>query len=202
MRARVKHRRVADGRRQSTAYEMRRLRLIAERARGSVLDVGYAQFPNPFLDAAKTTGVDLEPPASPSTYAEELIGSALDLGPVTHGRRFDTVIAAEVIEHVEDPYAFLRGLRESVAAEGQLILSTPNPLGFPVLLLELVRSKRWFYTINHTHYFLPRWVERMLDLTGFRLIEVRPVGVWLPVGCIPWSPVWMSYQLIYVAEAR
>ena len=42
----------------------------------------------------------------------------------------------------------------------------------------------------------------MFDLTGFRLLEVRPVGLWLPVGCIPWSPVWMSYQLIYVAEAR
>jgi 2-polyprenyl-3-methyl-5-hydroxy-6-metoxy-1,4-benzoquinol methylase len=192
---------VADGRRQSVAYEDRRLRLIADRARGEVLDVGYAQLPNPYLRGASTTGIDLEPASTPSGYREELVGSATDLATVLGGQRFDTVVAAEIIEHVEDPYAFLRGLRQGLQPGGRLVLSTPNPLGFPVLLLEAMRSRRWFYTEDHTHYFLPRWVERMLDRTGFLLTEVRPVGIWLPIGCIPWSPVWASYQLIYVAEA-
>ena len=49
---------------------------------------------------------------------------------------------------------------------------------------------------------LPRWVARMLDLTGFRLVRTVPVGLWLPFGYVPGVPVAMSYQLVYVAEPR
>lgn len=195
-------RRVSDGRRQSAAYELRRLRMLASLATGDVLDVGYAQLPNPYFDASRVTGVDLVEPETPSGYAEQLVGSALALGDVLGDRRFDTVVAAEIIEHVEAPYEFLRGIRTVLKPDGQLLLSTPNPLGFPVLALEILRSRRWFYTRDHTYYFLPRWVHRMLELTGFELLRVQPVGIWLPIGYVPLSPVWASYQLIYVASPR
>jgi SAM-dependent methyltransferase len=43
--------------------------------------------------------------------------------------QFDLVIASEVIEHVEDPDAFLRFLRERLTPQGRLILTLPNGLG-------------------------------------------------------------------------
>ena len=42
------------------------------------------------------------------------------------GRRFDLVTSLEVIEHVADPAAFVRGLAEAVAPGGLLVVSTPN----------------------------------------------------------------------------
>jgi SAM-dependent methyltransferase len=43
--------------------------------------------------------------------------------------RFDLVIASEVIEHVEDPLAFLAGLHARLSARGRLLLTTPNGYG-------------------------------------------------------------------------
>ena len=48
-----------------------------------------------------------------------------DAGAVT-GERFDLVTSLEVVEHVTDARAFVRGLAEAVAEGGLLIMSTPN----------------------------------------------------------------------------
>lgn len=181
----------------SRLYDLKRLRLIAEEAQGDrVLDIGHAQLPNPYLDGARCIGLDLRQ-AEQCDYAEQIVGDVREISSLVGGRRFDTIIAAEFIEHVEDPYAVLRCFREVLASGGRLILSTPNPVAFPTLLLEWVVSRRFFYTTEHTYYFAPRWMIRVLEGSGFKMKRVRPVGFW-PVGWLPAS-VGLSYQVIYVA---
>ena len=97
----------------------------------------------------------------------------------------DVVIAGEVIEHLDDPGAFLDGLHELCAPGGVLILTTPNPTGllntFALLagyeinhpdhvvmftwrtLTNLMRRHRW-ETVE-THTFVP---EPKLDSRGLR----------------------------------
>ncbi len=187
----------------SHRYEARRLRLLAHHAHGNVLDIGYAAMPNPHLLHLECTGLDLLPPpeAGPH-YSTYIQGDVAEIAELVAGQQFSTVVAGEFIEHMEDPYRFLRDLRPLFKEEGRLVLSTPNPLGFPVVFLEAVRSKAFFYTRDHTFYFLPRWVERLLDRAGYDVKKVRPVGLWLPWGYLPWCPVAVSYQVIYVAEPR
>jgi SAM-dependent methyltransferase len=48
---------------------------------------------------------------------------------VTPDRRFDLVIASEVLEHVADPADFLRQLAARVAPGGRLVLTVPNGYG-------------------------------------------------------------------------
>ena len=76
-------------------------------------------------------------------------------------RRFQLIIASEVLEHVEDPGAFLAHIRESLAEGGKVILTVPNGYGpfeiavlfetalrisglfkFAVALARLIRNKR------------------------------------------------------------
>lgn len=187
---------------QSTRYERRRLQMLASRAAGEVLDLGHAAMPNPFLDGQRTTGLDLAVPATPSGYRVDLVGSVLDVAEIVGPSRYDTVIAGELIEHLDEPYRLLQGIREVLASSGRLLLSTPNPVGFPTVLLEWKGSRRWFYTEDHTYYFPPRWVWRMLDRSGYEVIETLAVGLWLPIGYVPWCPVGLSYQVIYVAAPR
>jgi hypothetical protein len=60
------------------------------------------------------------------------------------------------------------------------------------------RSRRFYYTDQHTFYFPPRWVVRLLERSGYQVTHILPVGLWTPIGPLP-SPVALSYQVIYVA---
>ncbi|SFP77853.1 bifunctional 2-polyprenyl-6-hydroxyphenol methylase/3-demethylubiquinol 3-O-methyltransferase UbiG [Sphingomonas rubra] len=80
---------------------------------------------------AAVTGLDAAPEnaAAAAAHAQAgglsidyRAGSVEDLD----GERFDLVTCLEVIEHVGDRGAFVRGLAEAVAPGGMLILSTPN----------------------------------------------------------------------------
>lgn len=186
----------------SNRYEERRMRMLASLARGPrILDIGYAQWPNPYLlrPGWTVSGLDLEEPRERTGYSRELVGDANRLAEHVGNERFDTVVAAELIEHLERPYDFLRGVREVLARDGRLLLSTPNPVGWPTVLFEWTRSSRRFYTSDHTFYFSPRWVRRLLDRAGFELTLSRGVGLW-PLGWV--CPTTLSYQVLYVAEPR
>ncbi len=190
---------------ESRLYEKRRLRLLARLATGSrVLDLGNAQQPNPYLRGFHRVGLDMnEPdPAGDCRYEEQLTGDVSDVSALLHGRKFDTIICGELIEHLENPFALLRDLRGLLTESGRLLVSTPNPLAFPVVIAEFFRLKSVFYTPDHLYYFLPRWVERLFDATGYELIALRPVGLWTPLFAIPLVPVAMSYQVIYVGRKR
>ncbi len=78
----------------SVPYDRRRLRQMAHQAVGkTVLDIGYAQTPNSYLDGFYGTGYDLNKPLPGSVcYAEEIVGDVCDIGTVLAGRRFDTII--------------------------------------------------------------------------------------------------------------
>jgi len=186
----------------SPAYDRRRLRLLAREVLGpDVLDIGYAQLPNPHLRQFRTVGLDLARPKQPSGYAEEIVGDAMNLAAALGARQFHSIVCGDIIEHLEAPYAFLRSLHPFLAGGGRLVLSTPNPLGFPQALFEFLGSRRFYYTEEHMFSFLPRWVAHMLQVTGFRLAKTRPVGLNLLLF-VPWCPTFMSYDVVYVAEPR
>jgi len=183
--------------------EQRRLRLMAARARGRrLIDIGYAQIPNRYIEGDEVVGFDLAPrPASPP-YTRTVAGDAVSLAAAFPPGSFDTVLAGEIVEHLDDPYRFLRDCRALLAPGGRLVLSTPNPLHPPIWLVEWFRSPRFYFTGEHRHYFLPRWVGRMCHLSGLRVVEEVPVGFMIPFGRKPAlpCPVPLSYQVIYVAE--
>jgi 2-polyprenyl-3-methyl-5-hydroxy-6-metoxy-1,4-benzoquinol methylase len=189
----------------SSRYDDRRLKLLAALARGrSVLDVGYAQQPNPHLHGFHRVGIDLARPSPDASfrYEEELVGDVRDISGLLAGRTFDSIICAEVVEHLENPYQLLRDLRPLLGPGGRLLVSTPNPLAPPVIFAEALRLKQFFYTRDHLYYFLPRWVERLFDATGYAVERVKPVGLWTPWCAVPYVPVAMSYQVIYVGRSK
>jgi 2-polyprenyl-3-methyl-5-hydroxy-6-metoxy-1,4-benzoquinol methylase len=187
----------------SRAYENRRLRLMAELTRGpEVLDIGCAQLPNEHLARYDPVGLDLSEPSGPdaaSVYREWVCGDAARIDELLDGRKFDTIVCAELIEHLERPYDFLRRVRTLLRSDSRLVLSTPNPLAPPVVFAELFRSRRFYYVGEHVYYFLPRWMVRMLERTGYVVEEIRPVGFGHPFFVLP-APSVLSYQLIYVAR--
>lgn len=181
-------------------YENRRQKIIASKCmQGSILDLAYAQAPNPHIDGICTTGIDLNENNTEVRYAREICGDICNLDRIIEGELFANIIAGEIIEHLENPYEFLRSLNQFLEPNGKLILSTPNVISWPVILFEIFCSRRCFYTTEHKYYFSPRWVTRILEGSGYRLVEASSVGLWSPILVMP-CPVPLSYQVVYVAE--
>jgi 2-polyprenyl-3-methyl-5-hydroxy-6-metoxy-1,4-benzoquinol methylase len=186
----------------SERYEQRRLRLIADLVEGPrVLDLGYAAMPNAGVSARDVVGFDLDRPLDvPSNYTEHAAGDVMELSEVLGGRQFDTVLCGELIEHVERPYDLLREIHRVLEPGGLLLLTTPNPVAWPPLLAEWTSSRRYLFTEEHTYYFAPRWVVRMLERTEFVVERTKSVGFWLPFGVVPWCPVALSYQVLFASR--
>jgi SAM-dependent methyltransferase len=92
---------------------------------------------------------------------------------------FDAVHAADikpslvscrhVLEHVEDPVAFLRGLRTAIEACGDAVLYLEVPSGE-----ELLTSLGlWDYLYEHVSYFSARSLETVLRAAGFEVMAMR-----------------------------
>ena len=100
---------------------------------------------------------------------------------------FAIVTAFDVIEHVPDPVAFLRGIATALEPGGLFFLSTPDVDS----LTAKIFGRRWhFYHPYHVTYFGPRTIARAAAVHGLQLLDCRYRSRRRSVG----------YMIRYVAE--
>lgn len=159
----------------STASKV--LRLVGE-AR-SVLELG----PGPGTmtrilqeRGCRVTAVECDPELAryAEPYCERLIVAdleTLDFADALGEERFDAIVAADVLEHLRDPWACLWQLRGFIAPEGVLVVSIPNVAHNAVIAQML--SGRFPYTerglLDRTHlrFFSRHDVDDLLLSCGF-----------------------------------
>jgi 2-polyprenyl-6-hydroxyphenyl methylase/3-demethylubiquinone-9 3-methyltransferase len=95
------------------------------------------------------------------------------------GKDFDLVTSLEVIEHVDDPQAFVAGLASAMAEDGLMILSTPNRTALSnLMLVELAeltgRIPRG--THHHEQFITPDELEKMLGEAGLQVIDTSGIS--------------------------
>ena len=105
----------------------------------SVLDVGCGTGIMITLPLASigysVTGIDIHRPSIDiagrlNPYPNAVFRQADPAALAEAGERYDAVIASEVLEHVEDSFAFLRTLRRLLRPGGIMVLTTPNGFGW------------------------------------------------------------------------
>jgi 2-polyprenyl-3-methyl-5-hydroxy-6-metoxy-1,4-benzoquinol methylase len=90
------------------------------------------------------------------------------------GRTFDTIVAGEIIEHVDNPGALLRNLARHLAEGGTLVLSTPNPF-YAANIRRIVSRGRPRAHEDHIAWFDPVTLSAALRRAGLRAVE----GYWV-----------------------
>tara|TARA_R110001606_G_scaffold393840_1_gene564172 strand:- start:2620 stop:3348 length:729 start_codon:yes stop_codon:yes gene_type:complete len=90
------------------------------------------------------------------------------------GQNFDLVTSLEVIEHVDDPQAFVNGLAGSLAENGLMIISTPNRTALSnLLLVELAERSGQIPrgTHHHEQFITPEELEKLLNNAGLEVVD-------------------------------
>jgi 2-polyprenyl-3-methyl-5-hydroxy-6-metoxy-1,4-benzoquinol methylase len=85
---------------------------------------------------------------------------------------FDSIVAGELIEHLENPGLFLAGCARVLRPNGRLILSTPNPFSVFYSLLFLKDGAGRPFHPEHTGWFCGQTLSQRLERSGFRVEEV------------------------------
>lgn len=146
--------------------------------------------------AALVDGIELNGPAAEQAserldrvWAEDL--SLFDWS--KPGLQYDVVIAADILEHLPDPWKTLREVREVLAPRGRVIGSIPNIRYWKVIADLLLRGEFRYVeegVLDHTHlrFFTRASVARLFRDSGFKVEYLEPK----PVPRRGWRRVVMS----------
>jgi SAM-dependent methyltransferase len=172
-----------------------------------VLDVGFSQHPNPYIEAENLVGLDLEECPPPANYSSAHSGNALELPEPFSAESFDCVVAGEILEHVREPIRLLESFQATLRPGGRLVLSTPNPHSPAETVCNVFLNRSILYSREHITLYPQRWLIRMLELSGFEKVKLMSGGIQCPLvgtgrfprfGLIPF-PRPFCYQTIAVA---
>lgn len=127
------------------------------------------------VTVADVTGIDVDGQAlellrQRMPTARFVIADVTQRAPAEHANRYALVIAGEVLEHVPDADAFLRGCAELLAPGGRLCVTVPNAC-CPKIGLRSLAGRESVHP-DHRVYYGPRTLERTLNGAGFELDSI------------------------------
>jgi SAM-dependent methyltransferase len=132
---------------------------LAERLQAAGFSVTAADIENNFELGTEFLQLDLNDPNFERALSSE----------------FDLITAVEVIEHLENPTAFLRSIRKLLKPNGFAILTTPNVENVPARLKFLtrgeIRAMDKFAPEHITPIHLDLFVRKIIPPSGLALAE-------------------------------
>jgi 2-polyprenyl-3-methyl-5-hydroxy-6-metoxy-1,4-benzoquinol methylase len=82
---------------------------------------------------------------------------------------FDTILAGELIEHLQNPGQFLEGAARGLKPGGRLVLSTPNVF---CVMLNLMYLYNRPFNPEHVAWFCPQTLRTILTRCGFCITKL------------------------------
>ncbi len=160
---------------------------LAGRPAARVLDLGCADgFVAEHLrvQGHHVTGVDVLARSGVKERVDVFVEADLDSGlppSVAEAEPFDVVLAADVLEHVRDPEALLRDVRDVLATDGRVLVSVPN-FGhwyprFRVASGRFDYDRRGILDRGHVRFFTRRSFERVLHRSGWHILRRDVTGL-------------------------
>jgi 2-polyprenyl-3-methyl-5-hydroxy-6-metoxy-1,4-benzoquinol methylase/glycosyltransferase involved in cell wall biosynthesis len=129
-------------------------------------------------------GVEIDPGAAATARAayRSLVEADLEtakLHALFHGRRYDAVVCADVLEHVRDPGRILEQVRELLKPSGALLVSVPN-IAYAGVVLELLGGEFVYRPLGildatHLRFYTRKSLLQSLTAHGFHPDKLEAV---------------------------
>ena len=147
--------------------EINRLSIVKNNMKGTVLDVGCSRGDfHSKIYRKGVYGLDLEDRGN--IKKNFVVGDAQKMP--FKNKFFDTVVAGELIEHLESPDKFLSEARRVLKDNGILIVSTPNRKSMYNRLTKRYEHE-W-----HKNLFDKKSLIRTIEKYGFNIIEFKTIA--------------------------
>lgn len=145
-----------------------------------------------YFQAQGMAGYGFDPVPEAVAYAQKLGLRAVQAGmesmDVFHGRRFDVVTLLNVLEHVAEPVAVVREIKERVLKpDGILVIDVPNEFNAFQLCAQKVHALDpwWIAAPAHLNYFSGTTLKSLLAGAGYsveRMESSFPMEMFLLFG--------------------
>jgi len=83
-----------------------------------------------------------------------------------HRDGFDVIVHAYVMEHIADPYSFLKGQLEMLKPNGSLFIEIPNAADALLTIYDVLKFERFYWHVGHHWYFTRKSLEYLLGKIG------------------------------------
>jgi 2-polyprenyl-3-methyl-5-hydroxy-6-metoxy-1,4-benzoquinol methylase len=131
------------------------------------------------------------------------------------GQRFDTIIFADVLEHLKDPWSMLEKIRPFLLPNGVVITSIPNVRHMDTIF-NLVIKGRWPYRDRgihdrtHLRFFTKRNIEELFAGASFKIDAMRtnyrfferphPWNRYAKAAALPGLAPFLAFQYLLLAR--
>lgn len=157
----------------------------------SVLHLGCVDYP--FLAERIDKGILLHQAlmkCSESIYGVDLDGTGIDVmkrllkteelcqGDVERldvcipNKKFDIILAPEILEHLNNPGLFLRSIGDYMNPNGQLVITVPTAQSIRLFLHALLSREK--VHPDHNCYFSPVTLKHLVETNGLKVVEIHP----------------------------
>lgn len=90
--------------------------------------------------------------------------------------KFDGVAMFHVLEHIRDPLAYLKVLRENYLIEGGLLwVEVPNVKDALLTLYQCKHFANFYYQSMHHYYYSAKTLSAITKAAGFKTIKLIPI---------------------------
>jgi len=123
------------------------------------------------------------------------------------GRRFDVVVAAEVIDHVSNLGIFLENIKAHMNDNGIAVISSHNPQALEFFLEHWITGLAFKKVTNHTHWQSIVTMRTLLNKHGLKLESYKYIHfiagsrIGKVYDYLTWfMPARFSRSILYVAK--
>jgi len=121
--------------------------------------------------AAHVTGLDIDESGVKQMQKEGLDVVAGNAETMDLGKRFDCIIAGEIIEHLSNAGLFLENMKKHLTDDGIFILTTANAFGI-LSFYRILRKRQVKVHAEHTCWYDPKTISELLSRYSFHIKDI------------------------------